>query len=154
MTSRVKFQSLLMTLTLVCCALAQETPGVLYGTWTATAGPSQVLRGLWSAAISARTPNTAQGSWTLLNDSGEVALSGTWSAKKTHSSWQGTWSARSAPGGSFSGTWDADISGTKDKTFVDMLSRTLEKEIAGSWLSGRHRGNWWLKGLKPKNAVH
>ncbi len=152
MTTRARLQCLLMSLPLVWCVLAQETPGVLHGTWTATAGPAQVFRGSWSAEISARTPNAAQGSWTLLNDSGEVTLSGTWSAKKTHASWQGTWSASSTLSRPISGTWDADISGTKDKTFVDMLSRTREKEIAGFWQSGRNHGNWWLKGLKPKSA--
>jgi hypothetical protein len=153
MTSQAKFQRILMTLPLVCFAFAQETPGVLRGTWTATAGPSQAFRGAWSAEISARTPNAAQGSWTLFNESGEVTLSGTWSAKKTQAGWEGTWSARSTLGRSFSGAWDADILGTRDKTFADMLRHTLEKEIAGFWRSDRYRGNWWLKGQNAKSAA-
>jgi hypothetical protein len=37
----------------------------------------------------------------------------------------------------------ADLSG---KTLEDMLKQTLEKQVAGSWRSGRYQGNWWLKG--------
>jgi hypothetical protein len=99
-------------------------------------------------------PNAAQGSWTLHNDSGEVTLSGTWSARKASSDWQGTWSARTAQGRTFSGTWNADISASRDKTLADMLNRTLEKEVAGSWHSGRYEGNWWLRGLKAKGDGH
>lgn len=153
MNSRVKFLNIFWTLLWVCCVFAQETPGELRGTWTATAGPSQVFSGGWSAEISPRIPYAAKGSWTLFNDSGEVTLSGTWSAKKTPAGWEGTWSARSTLGGSFSGTWEADISGTGDKTFADMLRHTLETEIAGSWRSGRYRGDWWLKGQKAKSAA-
>jgi hypothetical protein len=64
------------------CALAQEAGGVLYGRWTASSGPSQIFRGTWSAEISRQRRNEAQGSWTLVNDAGEVALEGTWSARK------------------------------------------------------------------------
>jgi hypothetical protein len=28
----------------------------------------------------------------------------------------------------------------------DMLKRTTEKQVAGSWRSGRYQGNWWLDG--------
>jgi hypothetical protein len=31
------------------------------------------------------------------------------------------------------------------KTFEDMLKRTAEKQIGGSWQSGRAQGNWWLQ---------
>src|ERR1700747_65940 len=129
-------------------ALAQEAGSVLYGSWTATAGPSQIFRGTWSAETSRRNPNEAQGSWTLVNDSGEVVLQGTWSAKKTGSSWQGTWRARTTKGQSFSGSWESNLPEPTDQTFAALLKRTIEKEVAGSWQSGGYRGNWWLRGLK------
>jgi hypothetical protein len=31
------------------------------------------------------------------------------------------------------------------KTLEDMLKQTAEKQITGSWQSGRGRGNWWLQ---------
>jgi hypothetical protein len=35
---------------------------------------------------------------------------------------------------------------TEGKTFEDMLKQTLEKQVTGSWRSGRMQGNWWLMG--------
>lgn len=98
-------------------------------------------------------PNSAQGYWTLVNDAGERMMQGTWSAQKIAGRWQGNWAARTGQGGSFAGTWDADMAGTQDKTFADMVTRTMEKEVAGSWRSGRYSGSWWLKGLKPRGGA-
>jgi hypothetical protein len=143
-------RGLLIVLLFTQCALAQEPGSVLYGSWTATAGPSQIFRGTWSAETSRRIPNEAQGSWTLVNDSGEVVLQGTWSARKTGSRWQGTWRARTTKGQSFSGSWETNLTESTDQTFAALLKRTIEKEVAGSWQSGLYRGNWWLKGLNAK----
>ena len=151
MTSRFTTHRLLVFLLFTQCALAQEAGGVLYGTWTATAGPAQIFRGTWAAETSRRSPNQSQGSWTLVNDTGEVMLEGTWSARKTGLHWQGTWRARTAKGQSFSGSWEADLPQSKDQTFALLLKRTIEKEVAGFWQSGGYEGNWWLKGLKSKN---
>jgi hypothetical protein len=147
---RFTLRTVLIVLLFTQCALAQEPGSVLYGSWTATAGPSQIFRGTWSAETSRRNPNEAQGSWTLVNDSGEVVLQGTWSARKTGSRWQGTWRARTTKGQSFSGSWEANLPESTDQTFAALLKRTIEKEVAGSWQSGVYRGNWWLKGLNAK----
>ena len=90
----------------------------------------------------------AQGSWTLLTETGQV-LEGTWSAQKTRLGWQGTWTARTLEGRSFSGTWKANLADLNAKTFEKMLAGTAEKETAGSWRSSRYQGNWWLKGSPP-----
>jgi hypothetical protein len=135
------------------CALAQEAGGVLYGRWTASSGPSQIFRGTWSAEISRQRRNEAQGSWTLVNDAGEVALEGTWSARKTGSRWTGTWRARTSKGQLFSGSWDTQLPQSKNQTFADLLKRTAEEEVAGFWQSGRYQGNWWLTGLENKKKT-
>jgi len=129
---------------------AQQSSAVLQGTWTATAGPTQVFRGAWSAEILPGSPNSARGSWTLWNDRNEIVLEGTWSARKTGRDWQGSWTARAATGQSFTGGWNADLSGFPGKTIEDMLERTAQKEVAGSWRSGRYQGNWWCKGSVVK----
>lgn len=103
--------------------------------------------------MSAHDANSAQGYWTLVNEAGERIMQGTWSAQKTAAQWHGNWTARTAQGRSFAGTWDADMAGSQDKTFADMLTRTMEKEVAGTWQSGRYSGGWWLKGLKPRGAT-
>jgi len=129
---------------------AQQSSTVLQGTWTARAGPTQVFRGAWSAEILPGSPNTARGSWTLWNDRNEMVLEGTWSASKTGRDWQGSWTARAATGQSFTGGWNADLSGSALKTIQDMFERTAQKEVAGSWRSGRYQGNWWCKGSVVK----
>ncbi len=132
---------------------AQEAYVAFKGAWTATAGPSQVFRGTWTAQILPDRPNLAEGSWTLVSETGQILLEGTWSAQKARTGWQGTWAARTRRGGSFSGTWKADITDLDAKTFTQMLERTAEKEIAGSWRSGRYQGNWWLKGSRARASL-
>src|SRR5260370_19896878 len=149
---RFIFRGLLIILLFSQCALAQETGSVLYGTWTATAGPSQIFRGTWSAETSRRNPNEAQGSWTLVNDSGEVVLQGTWSARKTGSRWQGTWRARTTQGQSFSGSWESDLPEPKDQTFAALLKRTIENEVAGSWQSRGSPGDLGMVRLTDKKG--
>src|SRR6266568_7090648 len=85
---------LAVTLLLASCAAAQPAPSTLKGSWIATAEAGRFLRGNWSARLEPAAKNAASGSWTLLNDSNQVVLEGTWSARKSASGWQGTWSAR------------------------------------------------------------
>src|SRR5438874_3408703 len=146
------FCPLLVLLIFTQCVLGQKAGGVLYGRWTATAGQSQMFSGTWSAETSQRNPNEAQGSWTLVNDAGEVTLEGTWSARKTGSNWHGIWRARTSRGQSFSGSWDAHLSGSMNQSFADLLKRTIEQEVGGFWQSGRYQGNWWLTAFKHKNG--
>jgi hypothetical protein len=130
--------------------LAQGSTSVFQGAFTAQVGKSQVFRGRWTAAVATQNLNFAQGYWTLLNDFHQVSLEGSWTLNKTGARWHGSWSARVQNGASISGTWDADISGEKDATLAGMLRRTIEREVAGSWSSGRFAGFWWLDGEKPK----
>jgi hypothetical protein len=142
----------ILALLLASCALAQEHsatghPSILRGSWIATAGPRS-FRGRWSGQLLPNTFNVANGSWTLLSDSNQILLEGTWSAQRTLRTWRGTWSARIATGRSFSGSWTADVTDPSNKTFGDMLNSTLEKQVSGSWRSGRMQGNWWLQGSR------
>jgi hypothetical protein len=105
-----------------------------------------VFRGRWSAEATPGDPNTVKGAWTLLGPGVESVLEGTWSARKAPRGWRGTWAARAQTGQTFSGSWEAQASDLRGKTFEDLLRRTAEKQIAGSWRSGPARGKWWLKG--------
>jgi len=141
----IKVLSLILVL-LGSCALAQEPLPVLSGSWTASLASGQIFRGTWSAQTSRQNPNAARGSWTLLNEAGEIVLEGTWSAQKMGPGWQGTWTARALKGAALSGSWNADLPSFSGKTIQEMLARTAEKEIAGSWRTRGYQGNWWLKG--------
>jgi hypothetical protein len=133
-------------------ALAQESSAAFHGVWTATAGAGQTLRGTWTGQSSARGPNRVSGSWTLFSEASEIVLQGTWSAQKTVGGWHGIWTARTSNGGSFSGTWNADLAVFSGKTLEQMLKRATDKQVAGSWRSGRYAGNWWLEGSVSKGG--
>ena len=114
------------------------------GMWVATAG-QRTFRGRWWASANGTSHNAAGGSWTLLSDSNQIVLEGTWSAKKSARGWQGTWSARANRGSPFSGTWTSNLPDLGAKTFQDILTATVQKQVAGSWRKGRMQGNWWLQ---------
>ena len=154
MTGPAKFcrpAALIVLLGLPVFASAQEAPLELRGSWSATAGVNRTFAGTWTAQVSAEKPNSAQGSWELINETGQTVLEGTWAANKTRFGWQGAWAARTLAGQSLSGTWTADITGPSGKTFRQMLEWTLEKDILGAWRSGRYSGRWRLKGTPRAN---
>lgn len=136
-------------LLLTASVLAQESPPVFRGSWTATASPSRRrFQGSWSGQALPRRPNAAHGSWALLDDRNRILLQGTWTAEKSGRGWQGRWSARvmagrSAPGRVMSGSWRADSTET-GATLADMLQRTLQG-VTGTWLSGRLKGTWGVR---------
>jgi hypothetical protein len=147
-------QILLFVLALVA---RQETQPALRGTWSASVGAKQAFHGTWTADIQAGSPNTATGSWTLLNEGNQVLAEGTWSAVKAAGAWSGRWSARimpapqsrtpSATGRVMSGTWQADIpAGSRSKTLGEMLQSALQTEISGAWRTSGLQGRWWLRG--------
>jgi hypothetical protein len=142
----MKVLSLILVL-LGSCALAQEPLPILSGSWTASLASGQIFRGTWSGQTSRQNLNAALGSWTLLNEAGEIILEGTWSARKMGQGWQGTWTSRARKGAPLSGTWNADLPSFSGKTIQAMLERTAEREVAGSWRTRGYQGNWWLKGL-------
>ena len=143
-----------------CCAVVSLTIGVtvrgqsstneLIGMWTASVGNGPLMRGTWLAQVSKGTPNAASGSWSLLNDASEIVLTGTWSARKTTKSWEGSWTARARNGRSLSGRWSAALGDFKGQTIQEMLALTMQKQIGGAWQSGRYQGNWWLEGSGKK----
>ena len=143
---------LLALATLVCLASAQgqAPPAEFSGMWTATEGNGPAMRGMWLAQVSQASPNAASGSWSLMSDGGDIVAEGTWSASKTSQNFEGSWSARARNGRSLSGTWSGALGDFKGKTFKEMLSLTMEKQIGGGWQSGHLKGNWWLEGSRKK----
>ena len=134
-------------------AHAQTTEPSLRGNWSASAGPNQVFRGTWAARPVAGSPNTATGSWSLVNGSNQIVLTGTWAATKTARNWSGTWTARTVaargiPGRAFSGTWRTEIKSSGAQTLGELLRETLEHEITGAWQSGAMKGTWALSALR------
>ena len=145
---------LLFCLFLTHAAAAQDAPFVLRGTWRANAG-ARVLGGTWSAQIESGALNSAHGRWAILDGNSQTVLQGTWKAQKRAKVWQGTWSAvvvsqsggRSTSSPPYSGSWEANVENEKGTTLLDMLHRTLENAVSGTWQSGHLQGKWTLKAL-------
>lgn len=114
------------------------------GMWIATSG-QRAFRGRWWASANGTSHNAVGGSWTLLSDSNQIVLEGTWSARKSAQGWQGTWAARTDRGSPLSGTWTSNLPDIGAKTFEDLLTATANKQVAGSWRQGRMQGHWWLQ---------
>ena len=131
---------------------AQSTPSTMpmvRGSWAATAGPKQTFQGTWTAQPAGADPNTAQGSWTLLNQSNRIAAEGTWSAVKNANSWSGAWQARVAGNNRLlSGTWRTPLAVSDKRSFTDLLQHTFEEQVSGTWSSGGLRGAWSLRGYR------
>jgi len=97
--------------------------------------------------VNPKTPNLAQGSWTLI-EGNRVLLRGTWAAEKERAGWRGAWSAlvASSPPGAppMTGTWQANVKDSAGDTLSDMLERVAQAQIDGTWRSGRMAGTWSL----------
>lgn len=146
------YRFVLATLVFLASVQGQTPSAEFSGMWTATEGNGSAMRGMWLAQISKSGPNAASGSWSLVSEGGQVVLEGTWSARNTSQNFEGSWSARAGNGRSLSGTWNAALGDFKGKTFKEMLSLTMEKQVGGAWRSGRHEGNWWLEGSRKKRG--
>lgn len=148
---RVRRFRLLMLLTLffaLAVGAAAQSALEFRGSWRASAG-TRVLQGTWTAAVDPKTANIAQGSWTLI-EANRVVLQGTWAAEKERARWRGTWSAlvASGRGGSSptTGTWQANIKDSPGNTIAEMLRRTTQAQVDGTWRRGQTSGTWSLVG--------
>jgi hypothetical protein len=144
----------LLTLLLAFGVLAQPPAPLFNGSWIATAARNQVYRGQWSGQLLPGRPDAAQGSWLVLDNASRIVQQGTWAAEKSTQGWRGRWSARMAAGSKpsgtvLSGTWQTSADSTI-ATLAELLQRTLQQQVAGSWRSDQLAGNWWLKGLSAK----
>ena len=137
---------LLAILSATAVAAASQSTLQLRGSWRATAG-TRVFQGTWTADVNPNTPNLAQGTWTII-DGNRVLLRGTWATEKERLGWRGAWSAlvASAPAGSppITGTWQTTIKDSTVNTLTEMLQRTAQGQIDGTWRRGGMAGTWSL----------
>jgi hypothetical protein len=136
--------SIIGTVLALCVVASGQQPSpILQGAFTASAGPA-AFHGKWTARIPSRAPNTAAGSWILLNENNDIVLQGTWSAQKSGVGWKGMWNAHVLRGRAYSGSWTASESGASSKTFADMLQAAVKSGAAGTWATGGYGGDWKL----------
>jgi hypothetical protein len=130
----------------IAAPAASQSTLQLRGSWGATAG-TRIFQGTWTATLSPSKPNLAEGSWTVIG-ANRVVLQGTWAAEKQRAGWRGAWSAlvASAPAGSppMTGTWQANVKESALQTLADMLQRTAEGQVDGTWSHAGMSGTWSL----------
>src|SRR5262245_17181113 len=104
---------IIVSLVLVWSVVAtQDRPSgaALNGNWLALVGRTLVFQGTWTARLTVETPDTAQGTWSLLDRTNRPVATGTWSAAKAPRSWSGSWQARvHGPDRLVSGTWQTTV---------------------------------------------
>src|SRR5215471_18200887 len=140
LTAMKRIRRVVLVIMVVAASVAAATQSrtQLRGSWRATAG-ARVFQGTWTADVDPKTPNLAQGSWALI-EANRVVLQGTWAAEKERTGWRGAWSALVASGRAgaqpITGTWQASVKDSTLKTFADMLQRTAQAQIDGTWRRG------------------
>src|SRR5262245_14332423 len=150
LTAMTRIQPVVLLVMFVAASVAAATQSraQLRGSWRATAG-ARVFQGTWTADLDPKTPNLAQGSWTLI-EANRVVLQGTWAAEKERTGWRGAWSALVASGRAgaqpITGTWQASVKDSTLKTFTDLLQRTAQAQVDGTWRRGPASGTWSLAG--------
>src|SRR6476469_5457311 len=103
------FKTTSVLLAILACAswaLGQQAKPVYRGEWKGSAGPA-FMHGRWAGQADPQNPDLARGSWTLQGEHGDIVLEGTWSARKLARGWRGTWTAHTAAGRSYAGSWTA-----------------------------------------------
>ena len=142
----IQFALAVTILLWVPAVAAEEVPPIRHGEWIATVESGRSLRGRWVGQALPEDPNALHGSWLLLSDSGKIALSGTWSARKTQRGFRGSWSVQDQSHRTVSGTWRVAVGSGGGTTLQQLLEQTLVGQVSGAWRSGRRQGQWWVRG--------
>ena len=146
MLNNLRSVLLLTIFVAIAAPAASQSALQLRGSWRATAG-TRIFQGTWTATLNPSKPNLAEGSWTVIGGN-RVVLQGTWAAEKQRAGWRGAWSAlvASAPAGSppMTGTWQANVKDATLETLADMLQRTAEGQVDGTWRHAGMSGTWSL----------
>ena len=95
------------------------------------------------ATISA---NAAAGTWTLEDAGGTTTLSGSWSAEKFSTGWNGVWRAQSRESKvEYSGSWSADLPHDAEAPFNELFEAAARNAVRGVWTGGSQAGTWSIR---------
>jgi hypothetical protein len=114
-------------------------------TWSASSRTGLSLAGTWTGGVDPKT-GAASGSWTLLDATGQPAMSGGWSASKTPNGWSGSWRANAVGSrAEYAGTWSATVDLKPNASFADLFAMAAQKIVSGTWNAGRNSGSWSIR---------
>jgi hypothetical protein len=116
------------------------------GSWAASVGNggTTAFMGTWTA-VPGPAADTVAGSWSLRDQNGAEAATGTWAAAKEGKVWKGTWQARRASGQVYDGTWRSQIELPATSQFAELFEAALAKAVSGSWGMGNYAGAWTIR---------
>jgi hypothetical protein len=121
------------------------------GSWAASVGNggTTAFMGTWTA-VPGPAADTVAGSWSLRDQNGAEAATGTWAAAKEGKVWKGTWQARRASGQVYDGTWRSQIELPATSQFAELFEAALAKAVSGSWGMGNYAGAWTIRGYAQR----
>ena len=133
-------------LALLFAGAIRAQPPQLKGPWSATAAGG-TLAGTWTAQPHEEA-DAVWGTWRLLDRSGGVLGSGSWSARKEKEGWQGLWNATVAGGGAYSGNWAAQLSVSNSLPLIELFAESVKEVVSGTWSADRGQfGAWSIRAL-------
>ena len=116
--------------------------------WGAVTEDGKAFGGSYTVDPSS-TGGAARGFWTLRDAGGATALRGNWSAQMHRTGWNGTWrAALEGRGGDFTGSWSAELPGSRMLRFSDMFEMAAKEAINGLWTGANQSGSWSVKTFK------
>ena len=116
--------------------------------WRAVTEDGKAFGGSYTVDPSS-TGGAARGFWTLRDAGGATALRGNWSAQMHRTGWNGTWrAALEGRGGDFTGSWSAELPGSRTLRFSDMFEMAAKEAIKGLWTGANQSGSWSIKTFK------
>jgi hypothetical protein len=117
-------------------------------TWSAQSSQGPVYGGTWSAEPQP-SRNAATGTWTLQDAGGTTIFSGSWSAEKFSTGWNGVWHAHSQDlKKDYSGSWSADLPHDVDAPFTRFFEAAARNAVRGVWTAGSQSGTWSIQTAK------
>jgi Bacterial SH3 domain len=114
-------------------------------TWSAQTSRGPTYGGTWSVEpqLSAAA---AAGTWTLQDAGGTTIFSGSWSAEKFSTGWNGVWRAQSQGSKEeYRGSWSADLAHDADTPFNRLFEAAARNAVRGVWTGGSQSGTWSIR---------
>ena len=120
----------------------------LTGSWSATAN-GRTLAGTWTAQPHEEA-DAAWGAWSLVDRSGRLLGSGSWTARKEKDRWRGLWNAEVTGGGAYSGSWTAQLSVSDSLPLFELFRAAVNEVVSGTWSADRGQsGAWSIRADQP-----
>lgn len=135
-------------LALILTGAIRAEPVQLAGSWSATAN-GRTLAGAWTAQPGEEA-DAAWGAWSLVDRSGRLLGSGSWTARKEKEGWRGRWNAGVTRGDAYSGIWTAELDVSDSRPLIELVRAAVKEVVSGTWSADRGQsGAWSIRANQP-----